>query len=96
MGVPAKAYHLDTIAGWALRLAAAFPGTSRLPTTEPRTNEEYSGVYVAAAHLLGLRPIREIIRASYSGTFIDEYQDCTVAQHGLSAPAKRLRRLLRP
>jgi DNA helicase-2/ATP-dependent DNA helicase PcrA len=41
-------------------------------------------VYVAAAHLLGLRPIREIIRASYSGTFIDEYQDCTVAQHGLA------------
>ena len=84
MGVPAKAYHLDTIAGWALRLAAAFPGTSRLPTTEPRTNEEYFGVYVAAARLLGLRPIREIIRASYSGTFIDEYQDCTVAQHGLA------------
>jgi DNA helicase-2/ATP-dependent DNA helicase PcrA len=84
MGVPAKTYHLDTIAGWALRLAAAFPGTSRLPTTEPRTNKEYSGVYVAAAHLLGLRPIREIIRASYSGTFIDEYQDCTVAQHGLA------------
>jgi DNA helicase-2/ATP-dependent DNA helicase PcrA len=84
MGVPAKAYHLDTIAGWALRLAAAFPGTSRLPTTEPRTNEEYFGVYVAAAHLLGLRPIREIVQASYSGTFIDEYQDCTVAQHGLA------------
>lgn len=84
MGVPAKAYHLDTIAGWALRLATAFPDTSRLPTTEPRTNEEYSGVYVAAAHLLGLRPIREIIRASYSGTFIDEYQDCTVPQHGLA------------
>jgi hypothetical protein len=84
MGVPAKAYHLDTIAGWALHLATAFPSTSRLPTTKPRTNEEYSGVYVAAAHLLGLRPIREIIRASYSGTFIDEYQDCTVAQHGLT------------
>ncbi len=84
MGVPAKAYHLDTIAGWALRLAAAFPGTSRLPTAEPRTNEEYSSVYVAAAHLLGLRPIQEIIRASYSGTFIDEYQDCTVAQHNLA------------
>ena len=84
MGVSAKAYHLDTIAGWALRLAAAFPGTSRLPTTEPRTNEEYSGVYVAAAHLLGLCPTREIVRASYSGTFIDEYQDCTVAQHGLA------------
>jgi hypothetical protein len=84
MGVPAKAYHLDTIAGWALRLAAAFPGTSRLPTTEPRTNEEYSGVYVAAARLLGLRPIREIIRASYSGAFVDEYQDCTLVQHGLA------------
>jgi DNA helicase-2/ATP-dependent DNA helicase PcrA len=84
MGVPAKAYYLDTIAGWALRLAAAFPGISRLQTTEPLTNEEYSGVYLAAARLLGLRPIREIIRASYSGTFIDEYQDCTVTQHGLT------------
>ena len=84
MGVPAKAYHLDTIAGWALRLAAAFPSTSGLPTAEPRTNEDYSGVYAAAGCLLGFRPIREIIRASYSGVFIDEYQDCTVVQHGLA------------
>jgi len=84
MGVPARAYHLDTIAGWALRLATAFPATSRLPTAEPRTDAEYTGVYAAAASLLGLRSIREIIRASYAGVFIDEYQDCTVAQHGLA------------
>lgn len=84
MGVPAKAYHLDTIAGWALRLATAFPGTANLPTTEPRTNEDYSKVYAAAVLLLGFRPIREIIRASYTGAFIDEYQDCTVSQHGLA------------
>lgn len=84
MGVHANSYHLDTIAGWALRLATAFPNTSHLSTSEPRTNEEYSNIYAAAESMLGYGPIREIIRASYSGVFIDEYQDCTVVQHRLA------------
>lgn len=82
-GVPARAYEIDTIAGWALGLATAFPKTSALPNMEPRANSEYSAVYGGATKLLALRPIREVIRVSYSGVYVDEYQDCTVQQHDL-------------
>lgn len=81
--VPAAAYQIDTIAGWALRLARAFPRTSALPNAKPRTNAEYSAAYAAATRLLALQPIREVMHASYSGVYVDEYQDCTVEQHGL-------------
>lgn len=82
-GVAEKAYHVDTIAGWALHLATAFPKTSDLPTSMPRKDVEYTAVYRAATRLLMLRPVQEIIRASYTGVYVDEYQDCTVQQHGL-------------
>jgi len=83
MNVPAKAFHVDTIAGWALRLATAFPQTSTLSTLQPRSNKEYLSVYESARLLIHLKPIREIMRASYSGVYVDEYQDCSVAQHML-------------
>lgn len=83
LGAEPKRYAVDTIAGWSLRLATAFPATSALPTSMPRNNAEYAAVYSAAAKLLGLEPIREIIRASYSGAYVDEYQDCTLDQHAL-------------
>jgi len=78
-----KACQVDTIAGWALRLAASFPVSSEIPTPKPRSNDEYKAVYAAAANLLSLRPIQEIIGASYTGVYVDEYQDCTLEQHKL-------------
>lgn len=81
--VKEKACHVDTIAGWALRLATAFPNNSRLLNAKPRNSADYSAVYSAATRLLGFRSIREILRASYSGVYVDEYQDCTVDQHVL-------------
>lgn len=80
---PAKSYQVDTIAGWALGLARAFPQTSGLSNAQPRSNAEYSDVYAAATRLLALPPIREVMNASYSGVFVDEYQDCTFQQHEL-------------
>ena len=81
--VPARAYRINTIAGRALRLATAFPRTVGLSNAEPRNNSEYSAVYAAATRLLALQPIQEIMRASYSGMYVDEYQDCTLEQHHL-------------
>ncbi len=81
--VKEKACHVDTVAGWALRLATAFPNSSRLQNAKPRNSADYSAVYSAATRLLGFRSIREILHASYSGVYVDEYQDCTVEQHAL-------------
>lgn len=83
LGALPRNYAVDTIAGWSLRLASAFPATSALPTAMPRDSSEYATVYSAGARLLGLKPIREIVRASYSGVYVDEYQDCSVEQHAL-------------
>jgi DNA helicase-2/ATP-dependent DNA helicase PcrA len=82
LGVAASMYHVDTIAGWSLRIAASFPDTSGLATSKP-VGREWDTVYRSAARLLSLRPYQEILRASYGGIFVDEYQDCSVVQHNL-------------
>ncbi len=83
LGADASRYHIDTIAGWSLRLASSFPRTADLPSYEPRSSEEYSAVYDGAARLVRMSPIQEILRASYSGVYVDEYQDCTLEQHNV-------------
>jgi hypothetical protein len=83
LGADPRRFRLDTIAGWSLRLVAAFPTRSRLPTPTPRTHEEYEAVSEAAARLLGLEPYRRIVRNSYAGVYVDEYQDCTKAHHSV-------------
>lgn len=80
--VPSPSYHIDTIAGWALRLAIAYPGTSGFSNPKPQKNE-WMDVYRAATYLLGLPFMRQVIGATYKGIYVDEYQDCTVTQHAL-------------
>lgn len=79
----ASGFAVETIAGWALRYASAFPQTSGLRSPLPKTPDEWNSVYEAAHNLLVREPIREVLRASYSGAYVDEYQDCTLQQHGL-------------
>lgn len=84
MRVPPTSYRVDTIAGWALRYATAFPKTSGVAAdSTPTTSDEWNAVYDAAAGLLRRSFVREIVRRSYAGVFVDEYQDCTVQQHAL-------------
>lgn len=82
-GIAAASVHVDTIAGWALRTAAAFPATSGLSVSKTPTGEEWQRVYAAAARLLGAASGRRLLRNSYASVFIDEYQDCTLGQHAL-------------
>lgn len=82
-GASTECYYVDTIAGWALRLAAAFPTTSGITISRPRTNDDYRHIYAAAVRALEVEPIQRVIKSSYSGAFVDEYQDCTIDQHNL-------------
>lgn len=90
LGAPAKAYELETIAGWALRLASSFPRSAQLSNCRPRADEDYTAVYRGAGSLVRLKPIQEILQASYSGVYVDEYQDCTVEQHALVVALSRV------
>jgi hypothetical protein len=81
LGVPRNKYRLETIAGWCLRYASSFPGRSGLSKSNPRKDGEWNQVYQAAARLINSGAVNSVLTASYSGVFVDEYQDCTLHQH---------------
>lgn len=80
--VARKRAAVETIAGWCLRLAASYPRLSAIPTLEP-SSEEWGGVYQAAVDALAVKAIRAMVANSYSGLYVDEYQDCTKGQHAV-------------
>jgi hypothetical protein len=73
-------YYVDTIAGWSLKYAAAFPKVSGITDLLP-TGNDWDQVYQAVSRLLSNSSIKEIIRCSYDGLYVDEYQDCVLFQH---------------
>lgn len=81
-GVPSRHYRLDTIASWSLRLVLSYSRTSGWTECRPH-GTEWKALYGACARLLECDFIQHIVRASYAGAYVDEYQDCSVAQHGL-------------
>lgn len=81
LGVSDGLYRIDTIASWALRLSLSYSGTSGWADERPADNESWNAVYEASARLLDHAFIRRIVRASYDGLYVDEYQDCSIAQH---------------
>ena len=92
-GVPARAYRLSTIDGWAMRLISTFPERSAhdaglLELTNPRT--DYPNIRVAAARLLQAGHVNDILAASYARLIVDEYQDCSIRQHGVVAYAAQV------
>jgi DNA helicase-2/ATP-dependent DNA helicase PcrA len=83
LGVSERLYHIDTIAGWALRVCISYSGKSGWKTKRPDGNDQWSALYEACTRLLDWQFMRRIIRASYAGLYVDEYQDCSTAQHSI-------------
>lgn len=79
-GVPRSAYRVETIAGWALKYASAFRKISKLTEDKPR-NEGWDAVYPAVLACLKVGVVCDVVRATYGGLFVDEYQDCSLEQH---------------
>ena len=84
--VPARHYKLATLDGWAMRLISTFPTRSGhdrsiLELGSPRN--DYPAIRDAALNLLGSGHIGEVLSASYDRLIVDEYQDCSVRQHGM-------------
>lgn len=80
--VPKKNYRIATIAGWAISVVLKFPqisGINRSYLGQP----DYPLFHSATAQLLANGHINDILKASYSRVFVDEYQDCSIRQHSL-------------
>ncbi|CAN7168323.1 AAA family ATPase [Variovorax paradoxus] len=80
LSVPASRYQIDTIASWALRLCLCFPKTSKWDKEYP-SGKEWTRLYEAATALLARPFIERLIKSSYAGFYVDEYQDCSSQQH---------------
>ncbi len=81
-GINPRSVNVETLTGFALRFAAAYPQTSGWAGTMP-TGTEWAKVQVGAQRFLGTKTGRAVLRASFSGVYVDEFQDCTEGQHRL-------------
>lgn len=81
-GVAPQQYRVSTIDGFALRYANAFPSLSGWRHPQP-TGDTWNELRPAAAETLTRSAIRRVVGCSYTGVYVDEYQDCTVGQHDL-------------
>lgn len=82
LGVQTAKYQVDTIASWALRLCLAYPKTSGWKIENPES-KEWEKLYERCSALLEKEFIRHIVASTYSGVYVDEYQDCSDVQHNL-------------
>ena len=77
--VPKNKCQIDTITSFAQRYVLSFEGNENLPKTEEKSY--FSTVVQHCTKLLNSAAIQLVIKATYNGIFVDEYQDCTVEQH---------------
>ncbi len=76
-----RLFRIDTIASWSLRICLSYSQTSGWRNKRPADNEQWIAVYEACARLLDQAFVRGLVRASYDGLYVDEYQDCSATQH---------------
>lgn len=80
--VPAGNCRIDTIASWSLRLALSYPAASGWTEKRPPP-DRWTELYQACSRMLDCGFVRRIVRASYGGLYVDEYQDCSRSQHDI-------------
>lgn len=81
-GVNSSRVRVTTIDSFALRYAASFPGLTGWRTPNPR-GEEWLQIHSAASKAFEARAIKRVLKATYRGIYVDEYQDCSSAQHAM-------------
>lgn len=82
LGIPATLYRVVTIDSFALKYAAAFPTLSNWATREPE-GEQWTALRPAGLKACQSPAVIDVLKATYAGVYVDEYQDCTRGQHDL-------------
>lgn len=81
-GVPDNKYVVQTISGFSQMLVAAFYGLNRLNLKQGDSGY-FSAVIEKSKELVTLQSVMKVLKSSFNGLFVDEYQDCNRAQHTL-------------
>lgn len=83
LGIPQSSASVETIAGWSLKYASAFPSTGDPPEGLPKAKEDWERISRGVDSVMSLKAVRNVIACSYDRIFIDEYQDCDSLHHAL-------------
>lgn len=78
--IPDSKYHIETITGFAQKYVNAFYCGADSPAQED-SKAYYPFIVKQAIELFKKDSVLRIISNTYSGLFVDEYQDCTKSQH---------------
>ena len=79
-GIRGNDCHIETITSYAQKYVHAFYHGTDIPEQD-NSRVYYPFIIRKATELVQLRPIIDVIEATYTGLFVDEYQDCTMTQH---------------
>jgi len=79
MDISANKYRVETIDSFAQKYINAFYCKNDIP--EQNDNKYFQVIIEKATQLVKIKPISDIIKLTYRGLFVDEYQDCTKSQH---------------
>jgi DNA helicase-2/ATP-dependent DNA helicase PcrA len=80
--IHSSSYHVETITSYAQKYVNSFYIGDDIPDQENGKNY-FPFIIEKATQIFKIKPITEIIRATYCGLFVDEYQDCNLSQHNL-------------
>jgi DNA helicase IV len=80
--ITANKYNVETITSFAQKYALSFYMGTDVPEQD-NSKEYYPFIISKATEFLKMKPIKDILKRTYNGLFVDEYQDCTVRQHNL-------------
>ncbi|WP_445956250.1 AAA family ATPase [Yeosuana sp.] len=81
--IPSYNYNVETITSFAQKYVLSFYiNKADIPKQED-SNAYYPFIIKEANNIVKLKPIIKVISSTYSGLFVDEYQDCTIEQHEL-------------
>jgi hypothetical protein len=81
--VPSNHYHIDTIASFALKWVHGYPVNADWTMDEPQTAQDWKSLYQKTTVLFSKSFVQMVFKSSYTGVFVDEYQDCSLVQHVL-------------
>ena len=76
-------FEIDTIASFCMKWCKAYPATAKVQIPNKISEMDYLAIYKGTKTLFSYAWAREVLKQTYSGLFIDEYQDCTESQHGI-------------
>ena len=79
-GLSSAKYQIETIDSFAQKYVDAFYCGGDIPEQD-NAKMYFSFIIQKATVLVKLKPIKDVLKFSYSGLFVDEYQDCTKKQH---------------